>query len=62
MHAELAKRNAEFTKPTTAADEEKMIGLNLGNTCFVSSVLQCVLHTPAFNGSLKRCGENNHGK
>ena len=40
-----------------------MLGLrNLGNTCFVSSVLQCILHTPTFSESLEKCRDKDHGK
>ena len=41
----------------------KMIGLrNLANTCFVSSVLQCIYHTPTFIGALEKCRDKDHGK
>ena len=40
-----------------------MIGLrNLANTCFVSSVLQCIYHTPTFIGALEKCRDKDHGK
>ena len=35
---------------------------NLGNTCFVGSVLQCAVHTPLFIESLEKCRDKDHGK
>ena len=41
----------------------KMIGLrNFGNACFVSSVLQCIYHTPMFTSALEKCKDKDHGK
>ena len=35
---------------------------NLANTCFVSSVLQCVFHTQALCDALLKCRERPHGE
>ena len=45
-------------KPTYASDKISNIGtefrslLNLGNTCYMNVILQCLLHTPLFNNYL----------
>ena len=35
---------------------------NLGNTCFVNSVLQCVAHAPALYDAFNKCRDGAHGK
>ena len=36
--------------------------LNLGNTCFVSSVLQCLSHTKPLYESILKCKKEDHGE
>ena len=35
--------------------------MNLGNTCFVSSVLECLSYTKPLYDSISECKKENHG-